>query len=77
MVQAYVLITAAIGKVRQVSKDLKRVQGVKSVHVVTGPYDVIVFVEAKDLATITDTVLDRIHKVKGVVDTNTAIVAEL
>ena len=77
MVQAYVLITAAIGKVRQVSKDLKGIQGIKSVHVVTGPYDVIVFVEAKDLATITDTVLDKIHKVKGVVDTNTAIVAEL
>ena len=77
MTQAYVLITATIGKVRHVSKDLKGIRGVKSVHVVTGPYDVIVFVEAKDLATLTDTVLDRIHKVKGVVDTNTAIVAEI
>jgi len=72
-----VLITAAIGKVRHVSKELEGLRGVKSVHVVTGPYDIIVFVEAKDLSTMTNTVVEGIHKVKGVVDTNTAIVVEL
>ena len=77
MVQAYVLITAAIGKVRQVSKELEGLRGVKSVHVVTGPYDIIVFVEAKDLGTLTNTVVEGTHKIKGVVDTNTAIVVEL
>ncbi len=77
MVQAYVLITAAIGKVRQVSKDIEGLRGVKSVHVVTGPYDIVVFVEAKDLGILTNTVVEGIHKIKGVVDTNTAIVVEL
>lgn len=77
MVQAYVLITAAIGKVRQVSKDIEGLRGVKSVHVVTGPYDIVVFVEAKDLSILTNTVVEGIHKIKGVVDTNTAIVVEL
>lgn len=77
MVQAYVLITAAIGKVRRVSKELEGLRGVRSVHVVTGPYDIIVFVEAKDLATLTNTVVEGIHKIKGVVDTNTAIVVEI
>lgn len=77
MVKAYVLITAAIGKVRQVAKELEGLRGVKTVHVVTGPYDVIVFVEAKDLSTLTNTVVEGIHRVKGVVDTNTAIVVEL
>ncbi len=77
MVQAYVLITAAIGQVRQVSKELEGLRGVKSVHVVTGPYDIIVFVEAKDLATLTNTVVEGIHKIKSVVDTNMAIVVEL
>ena len=75
--QAYVLITTAIGKVRQVAKDLEGLQGVKSVHVVTGPYDIIVFVEAKDLGSLTNTVVKGIHKIKGVVDTNTAIVVEI
>jgi len=77
LVQAYVLITAAIGKVRQVSKDIEGLRGVKSVHVVTGPYDIVVFVEAKDLGILTNTVVEGIHRIKGVVDTNTAIVVEL
>ena len=77
MVQAYVLITAAIGKVRQVSKELEGLRGVRSVHVVTGPYDIIMFVEAKDLSTLTNMIVEGTHKIKGVVDTNTAIVVEL
>ncbi|MDH5685289.1 MAG: Lrp/AsnC family transcriptional regulator [Candidatus Hadarchaeaceae archaeon] len=77
MVQAYVLITAAIGKVRQAAEELKELQGVKSVHVVTGPYDIIVFVEAKELGSLTNTVVKGVHKIKGVVDTNTAIVVEV
>jgi len=71
------LITAAIGKVRQVSKELEELGGVKSVHVVTGPYDIVVLVEANDLSFLTNTVVEGIHKIKGVVDTNTAIVVEI
>ena len=77
LVQAYILVTAAIGKIRQASKELERLRGVKSVHAVTGPYDIIVVVEAKDLGTLTSTVVEGIHKIKGIVDTNTAIVIEL
>jgi DNA-binding Lrp family transcriptional regulator len=77
LVQAYVLITATIGKVRQVSRELRKIKGVKSVHVVTGPYDIVVFVEAKSLDQLSSTVVEGIHRVKGVVDTNTAIVVEI
>ena len=77
MVAAYVLITAAVGKVKHVARELERVKGIKSVKVVTGPYDIIVYTEAEDLASITNTVLRGIHKIKGVVDTSTAIVAEI
>jgi len=67
-------VTAAIGKVKQVAKELERIPNVKSAHVVTGPYDIIVFAEAKNLAKLTTVVVADIHKIKGVVDTNTAIV---
>jgi DNA-binding Lrp family transcriptional regulator len=77
MTQAYVLITAAIGKVKHVAKEIQGLRGVKSVHVVTGPYDIIVFVEAPSLDSLTSTVVEGIHKIKGVVDTNTAIVVEI
>jgi DNA-binding Lrp family transcriptional regulator len=71
------LVTAAIGRVRQVAKELERLASVKSVHIVTGPYDIILFAEAKDLAKLTKVVVEEIHKIKGVVDTNTAIVVEV
>ena len=69
--------TTAIGKVRQASQELQHLKGVKSVRVVTGPYDLIVLVEAKDLSTLTSAIVEGIHKIKGVVDTNTAIVVEI
>jgi DNA-binding Lrp family transcriptional regulator len=77
MVSAYVLITATIGQVKRVARELRKVKGVKSVHVVTGPFDIIVFVEAPDLHNLSSVVVENIHRVKGVVDTNTAIVVEL
>jgi len=72
-----VLVTAAIGKVKQVAKEIKALKGVKSVHVVTGPYDIIVLVEAQNIETLTNTIVRGIHKIKGIIDTNTAIVVEV
>jgi DNA-binding Lrp family transcriptional regulator len=77
MVQAYILITAAIGKINHVKKDLKHIPDIKNVHVVTGPYDIIAFAETKSMDAMSKSVVAGIHKIKGVVDTNTAIVIEL
>ncbi len=74
MVEAYVLVTAAIGKVKNVAKSLDSLKSVKSVHIVTGPYDLIVLAEAKDLSTLTNVVMEDIHRIDGVLDTNTAII---
>lgn len=76
MIQAYILVTTAIGKVKGVAKDLQKLREVKSVCVVTGPYDIIVFVEAKDLMTLTNTVVEGLHRIRGIVDTSTAIVVD-
>ena len=43
-------------------------------HAVTGPFDVIAFVEVPDLDVLSDLVLSRIHRVKGVEKTQTAVV---
>ncbi|MFH1821053.1 MAG: Lrp/AsnC ligand binding domain-containing protein [Methanobacteriota archaeon] len=77
MVQAYILITAAIGKVKQVVKELSKVKEIKNVHVVTGPYDIIVLVDTKSMDMLSKAVVEDIHKIKGVVDTNTAIVIDI
>ncbi|KXA93192.1 hypothetical protein AKJ66_02580 [candidate division MSBL1 archaeon SCGC-AAA259E22] len=76
MAEAYILLTVAIGKVREVSEQLKEVKGVKNVHILTGPFDIIALVEAEDLSTLTNTVVEGIRETDGVVDTNTSIVVQ-
>ncbi|MEM2910741.1 MAG: Lrp/AsnC ligand binding domain-containing protein [Nitrososphaerota archaeon] len=74
MVDAYVLIKTAVGKVSKVSGALCRVKGVKSVCAVTGPFDLIAFVEAKDVADLGKMITTKFHKIKGIESTETAIV---
>lgn len=76
MVEAYILITSAIGKVREASKKIKGLDNVKNVRMVTGPIDLVALVEAEDLSTLTNTVVGGIREIDGVVDTNTAIIVE-
>ncbi len=43
-------------------------------HAVTGPFDVIAFVEVPDLTTLSDLILAKIQNIEGVQKTQTAIV---
>lgn len=43
-------------------------------HAVTGPFDVIAFVEAPDLTTLSDLLLAEIQNIEGVKKTQTAVV---
>ncbi|KXB01001.1 hypothetical protein AKJ43_03765 [candidate division MSBL1 archaeon SCGC-AAA261D19] len=76
MVEAYVLVTSAIGKVKEVAEKLQDLENVENVRVVTGPFDVVVLAKAKDLSTLTNTVVEGIRRIDGVVNTDTAIVVE-
>ncbi|MBU7042869.1 MAG: Lrp/AsnC ligand binding domain-containing protein [Theionarchaea archaeon] len=76
MVSAYVLITIAIGKVKEVLEELNGMQGVVKADVVTGPYDAIALIEAEDLSQLTKTIVQKIHYIEGVIDTTTAIVVQ-
>ena len=71
--RAFVLIETAVGKTKDVVSALHRVTGVASVDVVTGPYDIIVIVEASDLASVGDTVTSNIHTIPGIVRTVTCL----
>lgn len=76
MVEAYILLTSAIGEVRKVYSKLQNSENIKSVNIVTGPFDIITLVEAEDLPTLTNAVVEEIREIEGVEDTNTAIVVE-
>ena len=50
--KAFVLIETTVGKTKDVVSALHKVDGVTSVDVVTGPYDVICVVQADDLSSV-------------------------
>jgi DNA-binding Lrp family transcriptional regulator len=71
--RAFVLIEIAVGKTREVADNIRRIEGVKSVDSVTGPYDVIAIVEAETLNEIGELVTGKIHPIAGISRTVTCL----
>ena len=76
MVKAYIMVTSSIGDVREVYSRLEDLDNAIDLNIVTGPFDIVVLVEADDLPVLTNAVVEEIREIDGVVDTNTAIVVE-
>jgi DNA-binding Lrp family transcriptional regulator len=74
MTKAYVLIETAVGRNREVIAALKKLKGVSSVDLVTGPYDLIAIVEAETLSEVGDIVTAKIHPITGISRTVTCLV---
>ena len=71
--KAYVLIETAVGRTREVTSAIERLEGVKSVDPVTGPYDIIAVVEGESLNEIGDLVTGKIHPIVGISRTVTCL----
>ena len=71
--RAYLLVETAVGKTREVSGTLKGLEGIESVDVVTGPYDIIAVIGAVDMTVVGNLVTGHIHTVPGVVRTVTCV----
>jgi len=74
MTKAYVLIETAVGRNREVITALRKLKGVSSVDLVTGPYDLIAIVEAETLSEVGDIVTAKIHPITGISRTVTCLV---
>jgi DNA-binding Lrp family transcriptional regulator len=71
---AYVLIEVAPKKALLACTKIAKIPGVQSAHLVTGPYDIIALVQAKDPGAIGKLVVSRIQAVGGVGKTITCVV---
>jgi DNA-binding Lrp family transcriptional regulator len=76
-IAAYVLIKIAPGKSRAITEQVSKIEGVRTAHPVTGMFDIIAFIEATDVNSLTGTVRTKIQTLDGVLRTHTAIVGEL
>ena len=71
--RAFVLIETAVGKNREVVASIRRLKGVVSVDVVTGPYDIIAVIQGENLTEIGDLVTGKIHPITGISRTVTCL----
>ena len=77
MVHAYVLIQTEVGKAAQVAEEVRQIDGVTEAEDVTGPYDVIVRAEAKNVDELGKLVVAKIQGVDGITRTLTCPVVHL
>ncbi len=71
MVQAYILIQTEVGRAAAVASEVARIEGVTRAEDVTGPYDVVVHVEAPDAEALGEKVIAAVQKVPGITRTLT------
>jgi DNA-binding Lrp family transcriptional regulator len=80
-VRGYVLIETDVGKAKAVSSAIGALghEGARVVTVdtVTGPYDVIVQLEAEDLDALGNAITEALQKVSGVQRTTTCLAVRL
>ncbi|GIV00139.1 MAG: AsnC family transcriptional regulator [Actinomycetota bacterium] len=69
MVQAYILIQTEVGKAASVARAVREIKGVLEAEDVTGPYDVIVRAEAKNVDELGKLVVAKIQAVEGITRT--------
>jgi uncharacterized protein with GYD domain len=74
---AFVLITTAPGREKEVSQALDNIELVTKRWMLFGEYDVIAKVEAEDEFTLTRIIVEEIRPINGIVETKTLIGAEI
>jgi DNA-binding Lrp family transcriptional regulator len=76
-VEAYVLIQTQVGAAAAVAGVISALDGVSSAEVVTGPYDMLVRVQADNVDALGKLVVSRIQLVEGVTRTVTCPIVHL
>jgi len=77
VVQAYILIQTEVGKAATVAEQIASISGVTLAEDVTGPYDVIARVEARNVDELGKLVIAKIQDVAGITRTLTCTVVHV
>ncbi|MBM4330854.1 MAG: Lrp/AsnC family transcriptional regulator [Deltaproteobacteria bacterium] len=75
-VSAFVLIRTEADKTKGAFENLTKLKGVKMAHTVTGPFDIILLVEARTLHELGEVILSKIRGVDGISRTMTCVTVE-
>jgi DNA-binding Lrp family transcriptional regulator len=69
----FLLVEVEVGKLDEVLRRMKAVPGVTEVEAVTGPFDLIVKVQAPHINEALDTVVHKIRRIPGLKSTETLV----
>ncbi len=69
----YLLVETDVGKLDDVLRRIRAVPGVAEVQAVTGPFDLIVKVEAPQINQALDVVVHKIRRIPGIKATETLV----
>jgi DNA-binding Lrp family transcriptional regulator len=69
----YLLIECEVGRLDEVMRRLRSIPTVAEVEAVTGPFDLIVKLQAERINEALDTVVNRVRKVPGIKGTETLV----
>ena len=76
MARIYMLANMMAGKERFIRDTLRGTNGVVNADIITGAYDLIAVLEAKDINDIFNKILKDIRKIKGLTRTETYVAVE-
>ena len=76
-VSAYILIQTEVGKAAAVASEVAQIDGVVSAEDVTGPYDVIVRAEARNVDELGKLVVAKVQNIDGITRTLTCPVVHI
>ena len=76
-VHAFVLVRTMPGHAGEVLSHVRDMPGVQLAHAVTGPTDIIAFVEAETMDSLGRLIISRIQQASGVTRTTTCVVTHI
>lgn len=76
MARVYMLANVMAGKERFVRDTLRGTKGVVGADLITGAFDLIVILEAKDMNDVFNKILKDIRKIRGLTRTETFVAVE-
>ncbi len=74
MVGAFVFIQSKLGRAYDVARSVEKINGVKWTCAITGVYDVIAYLELRDMNALSTLVIKKIQRVEGIERTHTGAI---
>ncbi|HSO12154.1 MAG TPA: Lrp/AsnC ligand binding domain-containing protein [Anaerolineales bacterium] len=75
--KAYVLIKIRAGEVKDVVRQLRKLENVTEAHMTFGPYDAVALITAQDISGLGSLIASSIQPIPGVEQTLTCIAVDV